>query len=242
VLDAGGRITQETRHFHEESGDTTSGRSKETATDYRYFPEPDLVPVAPDPAWVAELKAALPELPRVHRRRLQQQWGLSDLDMQSVLNAGAVELIEATVAAGTTPAAARKWWLGELSRRANETGVELADIGATPARVAELQGLVDAGKLNDKLARAVLEGVVDGEGSPTEIMTSRGLEVVSDTGALTAAVDEAIAANPGIADKIRSGKVAAAGALVGAVMKSTRGQADAAAVRTLILERLGVQS
>ncbi|WDZ87333.1 Asp-tRNA(Asn)/Glu-tRNA(Gln) amidotransferase subunit GatB [Micromonospora cathayae] len=239
VLDSGGRITQETRHFHEDTGDTTPGRSKETATDYRYFPEPDLVPLAPDADWVAGLKAALPELPRLHRRRLQQEWGLSDADMQSVLNAGAVELIEATVAAGATPAAARKWWLGELSRRANETGVELADVGATPAQVAELQGLVDAGKLNDKLARTVLEGVVAGEGTPTDIMTNRGLEVVSDTGALTAAVDEAIAANPDIADKIRSGKVAAAGALVGAVMKTTRGQADAKTVRELILERLG---
>ncbi|MBP1781341.1 aspartyl-tRNA(Asn)/glutamyl-tRNA(Gln) amidotransferase subunit B [Micromonospora sp. HB375] len=239
VLEAGGRITQETRHFHEDTGDTTSGRSKETATDYRYFPEPDLVPLAPDTAWVAELKAALPELPRLRRKRIQQEWGLSDLDMQSVVNAGAVELIEATVAAGTTPAAARKWWLGELSRRANETGVELTDVGATPAQVAELQGLVDAGKLNDKLARTVLEGVVAGEGSPTEIMTNRNLEVVSDTGALTAAVDEAIAANPDVADKIRSGKVAAAGALVGAVMKTTRGQADAKTVRELILARLG---
>lgn len=239
VLEAGGRITQETRHFHEDTGDTTSGRSKETATDYRYFPEPDLVPLAPDTAWVAELKAALPELPRLRRKRIQQDWGLSDLDMQSVVNAGAVELIEATVAAGATPAAARKWWLGELSRRANETGVELADVGATPAQVAELQGLVDAGKLNDKLARTVLEGVVAGEGSPTEIMTNRNLEVVSDTGALTAAVDEAIAANPDVADKIRSGKVAAAGALVGAVMKTTRGQADAKTVRELILARLG---
>ncbi|GAB2917573.1 Asp-tRNA(Asn)/Glu-tRNA(Gln) amidotransferase subunit GatB [Micromonospora polyrhachis] len=241
VLDAGGRITQETRHFHEDTGDTTSGRSKETATDYRYFPEPDLVPLAPDAAWVAELKAALPELPRVHRKRLQEQWGLSDLDMQSVLNAGAVELIEQTVAAGTTPAGARKWWLGELSRRANETGVELAAVGATPAQVAELQGLVDAGKLNDKLARTVLDRVLAGEGSPTQIMTARGLEVVSDTGALTAAVDEAIAANPAIADKIRDGKVAAAGALVGAVMKTTRGQADAKTVRELILSRLGVE-
>ncbi|MET8195292.1 Asp-tRNA(Asn)/Glu-tRNA(Gln) amidotransferase subunit GatB [Micromonospora sp. NPDC005222] len=239
VLEAGGRITQETRHFHEDTGDTTSGRSKETATDYRYFPEPDLVPLAPDTAWVAELKAALPELPRLRRKRIQQDWGLSDLDMQSVVNAGAVELIEATVAAGATPAAARKWWLGELSRRANETGVDLADVGATPAQVAELQVLVDAGKLNDKLARAVLEGVVAGEGSPTEIMTNRNLEVVSDTGALTAAVDEAIAANPDVADKIRSGKVAAAGALVGAVMKTTRGQADAKTVRELILARLG---
>ncbi|MEU4568351.1 Asp-tRNA(Asn)/Glu-tRNA(Gln) amidotransferase subunit GatB [Micromonospora sp. NPDC023956] len=240
VLDSGGRIVQETRHFHEDTGDTTSGRSKETATDYRYFPEPDLVPLAPDTAWVAELKAALPELPRLHRRRLQQDWGLSDHDMQSVLNAGAVELIEATVAAGATPAAARKWWLGELSRRANEAGVELADVGATPTQVAELQGLVDAGKLNDKLARVVLEGVVAGEGSPTEIMTNRNLGVVSDTGALTAAVDEAIAANPDIAEKVRSGKVAAAGALVGAVMKTTRGQADAKTVRELVLERLGV--
>ncbi|GAB3971511.1 Asp-tRNA(Asn)/Glu-tRNA(Gln) amidotransferase subunit GatB [Plantactinospora veratri] len=240
VLDSGGRIVQETRHFHEDTGDTTPGRSKETATDYRYFPEPDLVPLAPDPAWVAELKAGLPELPRVHRRRLQQEWGLNDHDMQSVLNAGAVELIEQTVAAGTTPAGARKWWLGELSRRANEAGVELAAVGATPAQVAELQKLVDAGKLNDKLARTVLEGVVAGEGSPSEIMAARGLEVVSDTGALTAAVDEAIAANPEIAAKVRDGKVAAAGALVGAVMKSTRG-ADAKTVRSLILSRLGVE-
>jgi aspartyl-tRNA(Asn)/glutamyl-tRNA(Gln) amidotransferase subunit B len=238
VLDAGGRVTQETRHFHEDSGDTTSGRSKETATDYRYFPEPDLVPLAPDATWIAELKAALPELPRVHRKRLQEQWGLSDLDMASVLNAGAVDLIERTVAAGATPATARKWWLGELSRRANETGVELAAVGASPEQVAELQSLVEAGKLNDKLARVVLEGVVAGEGSPSEVMAARGLEVVSDTGALTTAVDEAIAANPAIADKIRDGKVAAAGALIGSVMKEMRGQADAGRVRELILERL----
>ncbi|WP_329108177.1 Asp-tRNA(Asn)/Glu-tRNA(Gln) amidotransferase subunit GatB [Micromonospora sp. NBC_01699] len=238
LLDAGTKIIQETRHFQEDTGGTRPGRSKETATDYRYFPEPDLVPIAPDRAWVAELKAALPELPRVHRQRLQEQWGLSDLDMQSVLNAGAVELIEQTVAAGTTPASARKWWLGELSRRANEAGVDLAAIGATPAQVAELQRLVDEGKLNDKLARTVLEGVAAGEGSPTEIMAARGLGVVSDTGALTAAVDEAIAANPDIAAKIREGKLAAAGALVGAVMKTTRGQADAKTVRDLILTRL----
>jgi len=239
VLDAGGRIIQETRHFHEEIGDTTSGRSKETATDYRYFPEPDLVPLAPDPSWVAELKAALPELPREYRGRLRQEWGLTDHDMQSVVNAGAVELIARTVAHGCTPAAARKWWLGELARRANETGAELAVLGVTPSHVAELQSLVDQGKLNDKLARTVLEGVLAGEGTPTEVMAARGLGVVSDTGALTTAVDEAIAANPDIAAKVRDGKVAAAGALVGAVMRTTRGQADARTVRELILSRLG---
>ncbi|WP_249714407.1 Asp-tRNA(Asn)/Glu-tRNA(Gln) amidotransferase subunit GatB [Rhizomonospora bruguierae] len=241
VLDAGERIVQETRHFHEETGDTRPGRSKETATDYRYFPEPDLVPLAPDPEWVARLKTELPELPRVHRARLQQAWGLSDLDMQAVLNAGAVELIERTVAAGSSPEGARKWWLGELARRANEAGVDLSTVGATPADVAELQSLVDAGRLNDKLARTVLEGVLAGEGTPSEVMAARGLEVVSDTGALGAAVDEAIAANPDVAAKIREGKVAAAGVLVGAVMKTTRGQADAKAVRELILSRLGVQ-
>ncbi|NJC68122.1 Asp-tRNA(Asn)/Glu-tRNA(Gln) amidotransferase subunit GatB [Planosporangium thailandense] len=239
VLDAGGKITQETRHFHEDTGETTSGRSKETATDYRYFPDPDLVPLAPDPAWVEELKAALPEPPRVHRERLREQWGVSEHDMQSIINAGAVELIEATVAEGASPDAARKWWLGELARRANETGVELAEVGATPAHVAELQRLVDEGKLTDKLARTVLEGVVAGEGSPSEVVAARGLEVVSDTGALTAAVDEAIAANPDVAQKVRDGKVAAAGALVGAVMKATKGQADAKTVRELILSRLG---
>jgi aspartyl-tRNA(Asn)/glutamyl-tRNA(Gln) amidotransferase subunit B len=238
VLDAGGRIVQETRHFHEDTGDTRPGRSKETATDYRYFPEPDLAPLAPDPAWVLELKAGLPEPPRERRRRLQAAWGLSDQDMQSALNAGAVELIQATVAAGAAPDAARKWWLGELARRANESGVELSAVGATPEHVAELARLLDEGKLTDKLARTVLDGVVAGEGSPSAVMAARGFEVVSDTGALTAAVDEAIAAHPDVAAKVREGKVAAAGVIVGAVMKATRGQADAKTVRDLVISRL----
>jgi aspartyl-tRNA(Asn)/glutamyl-tRNA(Gln) amidotransferase subunit B len=238
VLEAGGRVTQETRHFHEETGDTTPGRSKETATDYRYFPEPDLAPLEPDPAWVDELRAALPELPREHRRRLQQAWGFSDKDMRAAINAGAVSLIEATVGAGASPDGARKWWLGELARRANEQAVDLSAVGAAPEQVAELQGLVEAGTLNDKLARRVLEGVIAGEGSPTEVMTTHGLAVVSDTGALTQAVDEAIAAHPEIAAKIRDGKVEAAGVLIGAIMKATKGQADAKTVRELIIARL----
>lgn len=238
LLDKGERIIQETRHFQEDTGDTRPGRSKEEATDYRYFPEPDLVPIAPDKAWVAELKANLPERPSAKRARLREEWGISEIDMQSVANAGAVELIERTIAEGASPAGARKWWMGELARRSNETGVELADVGATPAQVAQLQKLVDEGKLNDKLARAVLEGVVAGEGDPADVMAKRGLGMMSDTGALTAAVDEAIAANPDVAAKVRDGKVAAAGALVGAVMKTTRGQADAKTVRDLILERL----
>ncbi|MCA0331115.1 MAG: Asp-tRNA(Asn)/Glu-tRNA(Gln) amidotransferase subunit GatB [Actinobacteria bacterium] len=240
VLEDGGSITQETRHWHEDTGITTSGRSKEEAEDYRYFPEPDLVPIAPSREWVEELRTSLPENPAVRRARLQQVWGISDLDMQTVLNAGALDVVEDTVAAGADQAAARKWWLGELARVANERGVELADLPITPAQVAGVEALVSEGTLNDKLARQVIEGVLAGEGEPDAVVASRGLAVVSDDGPLLAAIDEALAAQPDVADKIRGGKVQAAGAIVGAVMKATRGQADAGRVRALLLERLGV--
>ncbi|AIA06078.1 MULTISPECIES: Asp-tRNA(Asn)/Glu-tRNA(Gln) amidotransferase subunit GatB [Streptomyces] len=241
VLSSGGTIIQETRHFHEDDGSTTSGRVKEEAEDYRYFPEPDLVPVAPAREWVEELRATLPELPRVRRNRLREEWGVSALDMQSILNAGAVDLIVATTDAGADAASARKWWMGELARRANEDGVELGALPITAEQVARVAALVAEGSLNDKLARQAIEGVLAGEGDPDAVVEKRGLKVVSDEGALGTAVDEAIAANAAIADKIRGGKVAAAGALVGAVMKATRGQADAARVRELILEKLGVE-
>ncbi|MPZ62358.1 MAG: Asp-tRNA(Asn)/Glu-tRNA(Gln) amidotransferase subunit GatB [Propionibacteriales bacterium] len=238
ALAAGDRVVQETRHWHEDTGVTTSGRSKEQAEDYRYFPEPDLVPLAPSREWIGELRATLPEPPREHRARLQAEWGFSDLEMRDVVGAGALLSIEQTVAAGSTPQAARKWWLSELARRANEQGVELTALPITPGQVAEVQGLVDAGRVNDKLAREVLDGVLAGEGTPEEVVTARGLEVVSDDAALGTAVDRAIEANPDVAEKVRGGKTAAAGALIGAVMKEMRGQADASRVRELILERL----
>ncbi|WP_026460571.1 Asp-tRNA(Asn)/Glu-tRNA(Gln) amidotransferase subunit GatB [Schaalia suimastitidis] len=239
ILSSGGTIVQETRHFHEEDGSTSPGRVKSDAEDYRYFPEPDLVPVVASAQWVEGLRATLPELPVAKRRRLRQEWGCTDVEMRDVVNAGALELIEATVAAGTPAGAARKWWMGELARKAKESDTALADMPVTPSQITELQSLVDSGRLTDKLARQVLEGVLAGEGDPTAIVEARGLEVVSDEGALTAAVHEALAANPDIVDKIRSGKVQAAGALVGAVMKATRGQADAARVRELIMEIVG---
>ncbi|MFJ7060199.1 Asp-tRNA(Asn)/Glu-tRNA(Gln) amidotransferase subunit GatB [Streptomyces griseobrunneus] len=241
VLSSGGTIVQETRHFHEEDGSTTAGRIKDNAEDYRYFPEPDLVPVAPARDWVEELRKGLPELPRLRRARLKEEWGVNAHDMQSILNAGAVDLIVATTEAGAPSDQARKWWMGELARNANETGRGLDELPITPAQVARVAALVAAGDLNDKLARQVLEGVLAGEGDPDTVVEKRGLKVVSDEGALSTAVDEAIAGNAAIADKIRAGKVAAAGALVGAVMKATRGQADAARVRELILEKLGAE-
>jgi aspartyl-tRNA(Asn)/glutamyl-tRNA(Gln) amidotransferase subunit B len=238
-LVAGDRVVQETRHFHEDTGITTSGRSKEQAEDYRYFPEPDLVPIAPDPAWVEELRGTLPEPPAERRRRLQADWGFTDLEMRDVVNSRALDLVARTVEAGATPAAARKWWTGELARRAGLAEVELGDLGIDPKQVSELAGLVDSGQINDSLARQVLDGVLAGEGDPAHVVRSRGLGIVSDDGALLTAVDAAIAANPDVAQKVRDGKVQAAGALIGAVMKDLSGKADAARVRELVLDRLG---
>jgi aspartyl-tRNA(Asn)/glutamyl-tRNA(Gln) amidotransferase subunit B len=242
ILDGGGSILQETRHWHEDTGVTTSGREKSDADDYRYFPEPDLVPVAPSREIVEALRQTLPEPPEQRRRRLQADWGYSDLEMRDVGNAGAVQIIEETVAAGATPAAARKWWTGELSRRANLEGEPLEEYatarGVTPSTVAELDGMVQSGRLNDSMARQVLEGVLAGEGSPSEVAQSRGLELAQDDTALEAAVDQVIAANPDVAQKVRDGKVQAAGALIGQVMKELKGQADAGKARELILSRL----
>jgi aspartyl-tRNA(Asn)/glutamyl-tRNA(Gln) amidotransferase subunit B len=238
LLVAGGRVHQETRHWQEDSGTTSSGRSKEQAEEYRYFPDPDLVPVAPSREWVEELRSTLPEPPAVRMRRVVAAWGFTELEMRDVVSAGAVNAIEATVAAGASPQSARKWWLTELARRANEQGVDLEETGVTPAQVAEIQALVEAGTINDKMARQVFDGVIAGEGTPAEVVAGRGLAVVSDDGALGAAVDAAIAENPGVADKIRGGKPQAAGALIGAVMKQLGGKADAARVRELIVERL----
>jgi len=238
VLSEGGRIVQETRHWHEDTGITTPGRIKEESEDYRYFPEPDLVPIAPDAAWVEQLRSTLPEPPGRRLARLQTDWGFSDIEVRDVVGAGALDLIEQTVAAGASPAAAKKWWLSELSRRANDVGMTLEQLAISPADVAGVQALVDSGRVNDKLARQVLDGVLAGEGSPEEVAAARGLAVVTDSAALSAAVDRAIAADPQVADKIRSGKTAAVGALIGAVMKEMRGQADAAAVRKLVLAKL----
>ncbi len=238
VLASGGRVKQETRMWHEE-GYTTAGRSKETSEDYRYFPEPDLVPIAPSREWVAELRATLPEPPAARRARLQQEWGFTDLEMRDVKGfEGALGLIDQTVSAGASPATARKWWLGDLARRANEASVALEDVGMTPSQVAALQVLVDDGTLSDTMARQVIDGVVAGEGEPADVVAARGLALVSDDDALSAAVEEAILAHPDVAQKVRDGKIQAAGALIGSVMKAMKGQADAARVRELVLERL----
>ena len=238
VLLAGGTVVQETRHFQEAGGTTAAGRRKETAEDYRYFPEPDLVPIAPPAEWVEELRGTLPELPWERRRRVQADWGLSDAELRDLVNAGALDLIADTVAAGAPPAEARSWWVSYLAQQANVRGVELVGLPITPVQVARVVALVASGALTTGLARQVVDGVLAGEGDPDAVVERRGLAVVADEGALVTAVDAALAAQPDVAAKIRGGKVAAAGAIVGAVMKATKGRADAKQVRELVLQRL----
>jgi aspartyl-tRNA(Asn)/glutamyl-tRNA(Gln) amidotransferase subunit B len=237
-LQAGEKIVQETRHFLEESGETRAGRSKEKAEDYRYFPEPDLVPVVPDSKWIEELRKTLPEKPTERRKRLQTEWSVPEKEMTAMVNAELLDTVEETVALGADPTKARSWWLGEISRIANEREVLATDLISVTA-VAQIINLINQGELTDKLARQVLEGVIAGEGTPADVISKRGLKVVSDDGALMKAIEDAIAAQPETAERIRGGNIPAAGALIGAVMKATGGQADAAKVRELLLKHLG---
>jgi aspartyl-tRNA(Asn)/glutamyl-tRNA(Gln) amidotransferase subunit B len=237
-LESGERIVQETRHFLEESGQTRPGRSKEQAEDYRYFPEPDLVPVVPDATWVEELRANLPEKPSLRRKRLQVEWSVPDKEMTSLVNAGLLDVVEETIALGAEPTRARTWWLGEISRVANEREVDPTSL-ITASQVAEVISLIQTGELTDKLARHVVDGVINGEGTPSQVIELRGFKVLSDDGALMAAIDAAISAQPDTAQRVRGGNIPAAGALIGAVMKATGGQADAAKVRELLLKHLG---
>ena len=239
LLNKGERVIQETRHFHEDTGLTTPGRSKEQAEDYRYFPEPDLVPVAPSNGLIEKIRASLPEKPSMRRKKLQEAWQVPDKEMAAMINADVLDLVEATVKLGSDPTRARGWWLGEIARIANERGIGASEMPITPADVAEIVSLITSGELTDKLARQVVEGVINNEGRPAEIIEKRGIKVVSDDSALMVAIEKAITAQPDVAEKVRNGHVPAAGALIGAVMKETKGQADAAKVRELLLKHLG---
>jgi aspartyl-tRNA(Asn)/glutamyl-tRNA(Gln) amidotransferase subunit B len=237
ILSQGGKITQETRHWHEDRGYTSAGRPKSDADDYRYFPEPDLVPVQPSAAWIEEIRSTLPENPALRKKRLQAAWGFADLEFRDVVNSDLLDQVEATVAAGASPQSARKWWTGELARLANSSEQDITELNITPVQVAKIQTLIDSGELTDRMARDVVAGVLAGEGDPETVIEKRGLKVVTDEGALIAAIDEALAKQPDVLEKIREGKVQAAGAVIGAVMQAMRGQVDAARVRELVLER-----
>lgn len=238
AIENGEEIRQETRHYQETDGSTSKGRPKESADDYRYFNDPDLPPVLAPVSWVEEIRATLPELPWVRRSRIQEEWKLGDAEMRDLVNAGAIELIIATVEAGTTPDEARSWWVSYLAQKAKEADVDLDVLAITPEEVARVVALINEGKLTNKLGRQAVDGVLAGEGDVDAVVEKRGLEVVRDDGAIEAAVDEALAANPGVVEKYRAGNTKVTGAIVGAVMKATRGKADPAQVNKLIAEKL----
>ncbi len=240
ALDRGESLVQETRHFDEKTGTTSSLRTKEFAFDYRYFPEPDLVPLAPSREWVQQLKDSLPELPAARRERFASEYGLGSADIE-VLTASTktADWFEAAAAAyGGDPKKVVNWIIADLYGLLNEAGLELHETRFTPAQLAGLISMIDAGKISGKQAKLVLTGMFESGDDPEKVAADKGLEQVSDAGAIEAAVDEVIAENADAADKVRGGQMNTIGFLVGQVMKKTRGQANPGMVNELLRQKL----
>jgi aspartyl-tRNA(Asn)/glutamyl-tRNA(Gln) amidotransferase subunit B len=239
ALDAGERLVQETRHFDEETGATHTLRSKEEAFDYRYFPEPDLTPLTPEPAWVEELRASLPELPAARRLRYVSALGLKPEQARILTSStAAAEFFEETVALGADASAAANWVTQDLAGLLNKAKLELEDTKVTPRHVADLIRLIRKQTISQSGAKPVLEEAFETGDDVEVIVERRGLRQVTDTSALEAWVDEALAENPGPVEQFRNGKEGALNAVLGQVMKKSRGTANPQAVRELLLQRL----
>jgi aspartyl-tRNA(Asn)/glutamyl-tRNA(Gln) amidotransferase subunit B len=235
----GERLIQETRHWDESKGVTTHGRSKEFAFDYRYFPEPDLAPIAPDAEWVEKLRADLPELPAARRRRFEQDYSL---DRRQAVQVGGTmdwaDYFEQAVSLGADPKAAANWMTGDLAALLREHGRTLEQSRVTPRHVADLVKLFSEGTISSAGAKTALQVAFDTGGPIEAIVEDRGLRQVSDASALEHVVEEVIAENPGPAEQFRKGKEGALNALVGQVMKKTKGAANPAVAGELLRERL----
>jgi aspartyl-tRNA(Asn)/glutamyl-tRNA(Gln) amidotransferase subunit B len=240
VLEGGGRVVQETRLWNPERAATVSMRSKEYAHDYRYFPDPDLVPVQPDPAWVAAIERELPELPRARRQRLAEQYALPEHDAELLTADRALaDYFEAAVRVHPNPKGLANWIGSELLRelKGDPAAVTVAPIPA-PA-LARLVALVDAGTISGKMAKELFERMARTGDDPEEIVQREGLRQVADEGAIAQAIDAVVAAHPGVVTDYRGGKKQALGFLVGQVMKATQGKANPQLVNRLLTERLG---
>jgi aspartyl-tRNA(Asn)/glutamyl-tRNA(Gln) amidotransferase subunit B len=239
VLDEGGRIVQETRSWDEARGQTVSLRSKEEAHDYRYFPEPDLVPMVVDPAWVEDIRRNLPELPDARKARLMKDYGLSAYDAGAITVSRAMaEYFDATVAAGADAKAAANWLMGELSRQLNAAGREIEDCPVAPGQLAGLIDLMAQGTVSGKIAKTVFEAMWASGKDAAVIVKEQGLVQISDAGAIEAIVDAVLAANPQSVADFKAGKERAIGFLVGQVMKETKGRANPEMVNKLLRERM----
>lgn len=239
VIESGGRIVQETRLWDDEKSETQSMRSKEQAHDYRYFPDPDLLEVVIDEAWLAEVRAELPELPEARRRRFVAEFGIPEYD-SGVLTADKdlADYYERAIATHDNPKAISNWIMTEVLRILNEGEQGIAEFGVTAEHLGELVGLVDKGTISGKIGKQVFKKVLAGEGAPGEIVAKEGLEQISDAGAIEKIVDEILAANAGPAEDFKNGKDKALGYLVGQVMKASRGKANPKAVSELIVKKV----
>jgi aspartyl-tRNA(Asn)/glutamyl-tRNA(Gln) amidotransferase subunit B len=240
VLEDGGVIRMETRHWDEGKGVTETLRVKESVTDYRYFPDPDLVELTSPAEAVDAVRARLPELPAVTRARLTEA-GVPRDQAVTIVSGGSVGVFDAAVAAGADPAAAANWLTGDVAGQLSASGLDLADSGLTGAHLAELFGLIEDGTLSTKLAKQVLAGVIDARGTkgPAQVAQDEGLQQVSDEGELRAICEQIVADNAQTVEDIRGGNQKAIGALVGQVMKATRGQADPRRTNELLRELIG---
>ena len=239
LLDAGGRVIQETRGWHDTRRETFSQRAKEEAEDYRYFIEPDLPPLFIDNAWIETARATLPELPQAKEIRYRDVLGLSPIEAAALAEDRAVaEWFDAAVAAGGRPKTTANWILNDLFRLMNERGRAITDIPVTPAALVELLALVDDGGINLTSAREVLAEMMDGGSAPADIIRSRGLGQISDEAALAALIEQVIGDNPEPLANYLAGKESLMGWFVGQVMRATRGQANPAVVNQLLRERL----
>jgi aspartyl-tRNA(Asn)/glutamyl-tRNA(Gln) amidotransferase subunit B len=240
IAETGGRMFQETRLFDPETGETVGMRSKEDAHDYRYFPEPDLVPLRVSEQWLNAVRATMPELPAVKRRRFIEAYGLSEYDADVLTQSRAIgEYYDAVVAATNDPKTSANWVMGDLAALLNTTDKPIDESPVSAKALGELIALIAAGELSGKLAKEVIEKMFESGDTAPVIMEREGLRQISDSGALGKIVDEVIAANPKQVEQFRSGKTAVIGFLVGQVMKQSRGQANPAAVNELLKSRLG---
>ena len=239
VLEDGGHVVQETRTFDPARGITLSMRSKENAHDYRYMPEPDLPPIVTSEETIEKYRSELPELPDAHRARLEKEYGLSDYDAGIITSSRAMaEYFDAVVATGADPKLAANWIMGDLAKNLNEDGIDIAKSPVSAERLGKMIGLIMKDTISGKIAKKVFKEMWTNEDDPEKIVKDKGLVQITDTGAIEAAVDAAIAANPKAVAEYKGGKKKAIGALVGQVMKATRGKANPQMVNKMLAEKL----
>jgi aspartyl-tRNA(Asn)/glutamyl-tRNA(Gln) amidotransferase subunit B len=240
IVESGGKVRQETRGFSPATGETSTLRDKENAHDYRYFPEPDLLPLTISPAWLAEMKASLPEMPADKRARFISEFGLREYDAEVLTaNQPLAAYFEETAAASGDPRMACNWVMGDLLGALKADGKEITESPVSAARLGELVKLIAGGEISGKIAKDVFAKMLTTGDSAATIIDREGLKQISDTGAIEKIVDEVIAASPKQVEQYKGGKTSVAAYFVGQVMKASKGQANPAAVNEILKAKLG---